>query len=446
MGKSDRAYQEAIRKEFDTALVNATRKLKNHELFTREQQQIFILLSRIYWLDRDKKDLHHDIENPQDFLHDNDFIEYIKEILNIDLDKTIYGHQDRQTATVHAATLFHHTSAIDQSSTPCRFVLSDALMLGFILTGLENTYGEDLHFPFDTFFIELPPNVIELYHEKTKYHPVTYICVSKTTHPTFGPNISWTVMGQANENSVHPLDDCITYGSVFLSSQGKVNLEDSVTIRDLFQIYLEQYIKENNLGRAAITGNIFTPAFQKEMKQLIEKKIEEIEDPAEEIKKHRNYYPQKGRIFGEPIEGIEFKGIINRIIVNTLLYIASPSAKITHGNQTEIDRLAPLARGKKGQKMKARQAQQKIEDLEQEQFWNLETNVSLDPDLVRAYSRERLGTGTARTHSWITRGHWRRQHYGKGNLEIKLKWIFPYVSLKGMPPTSGHEYEVKNPT
>lgn len=445
MSKSDRDSRDAIRKEFDNTLVNATRKLKTHELFAKEQQQLFILLSKLYWFDREKKDLHVQLPTPHTFLEDDEFIDYIKQILSIDLHRTVYGHQDRQTATVHAATLFHHTRAVEHAVVPCRFVLSDALTLGFILTGLENTYGDDLHFPFDTFFIELPPTALEIYHEKTKYHPVGYLCVSKAIHPALGPCIAWAIMGQANENSMHPMDDCISYGSTNLAPREHGSLEDAVTVRDLFEIYLQQYIKDNNLGREAVGGTLFTPEFQKKLRLHIERKIANLTDPAEELKKHPDYYPTKGRVFGEEVVGLEFKGVINRIIVNTLLYIGSPSAKIIHGNQEQIDKLAPLARGKKGQKIKARQAQQKIKELEQEQFWSLETNISLDPDLVRAYAKERKGGGAERTHSWITRGHWRRQHYGKGNLEIKLKWIFPYVSLKGMPPTSGHEYEVKNP-
>jgi hypothetical protein len=350
-----------------------------------------------------------------------------------------------------SSIIFHHYKATASSAYPCRFVLSESLAFGLHLTELDNTTGSDIKMPFDTFFIEIPPGAIRINTEGTTYNDVAYISVSKTyREEILGTCISFALFIHPNKDEpIGKIDALVFCADTPIEkktendeqkSASTTPLKYSIYWSDLADAFTRDYLIPKQMDNL--------PYDKKDLQKYVNDKMNStpVSQWGTVAKNHKYALKRKGIVFNKEYSGSDFKYAVSKIIFNTILYINSSSAKITHGNQAEIDKLKPLAKGKKGQKMKAHQAQKKIQDLEQEPVWNLETKVELDPNLIKQYSKENQGTGTPRSHSWITRGHWRQQACGERWSKHKPKWIAPFVNLRHMPPTYGHEYTIKDPT
>jgi hypothetical protein len=438
LNKKNASASLALSKEIGRLNTIAQYKISKKEPILEEQRMALVLLSKVFKLGGLSN-----YNSTDDVYYDPHFDSFSHGIIKLLYDGLSYTKIESIKAHL-AGLLFHHSKATEHSTVPCRFVLSPSLTLALSLTGLENTYSGDINMPFDSFIIQLPHDSATLQAPDHPTVQIAYICVSKSTSYLLGEGISYQALFSDDNNTNIPvldvasMQDTIDTGIKNKTTGTPLDIEESIKWSTVFN---------------AIIGSLISQDTQQKQKDALQK----IKTKAEEMTNNMSLQDRENFLlsyigghtmifFGKPYTGHQIKEQLSRIVVNTILYINSSSAKITHGNQAEIDKLKPLAKGKKGQKMKAHQAQKKIQELEQEPVWNLETKVALDPNLIKQYSKENQGTGTPRSHSWITRGHWRQQACGERWSKHKPKWIAPFVCLRHMPPTYGHEYTIKDPT
>jgi len=321
---------------------------------------------------------------------------------------------DVPTLMLHMANVYSHLKTTEQTENANWVKLTEGLMLGLLLTDLKRTTGNDIYMPINSFVIEIPEKTMYIYDKITGWHETKYIIVTRGESPHFGEGLFIYAYSQANENSVHILDDHAEYFPLDIS-------EPNSSLKDVIEVYEELMKEEAGQIRRTTHGRVILASRDETL----------------------------GRIFGEEYRGGEFRERLLRIVVNTILYINSESAVVESAHQGEIDEIKKTIRQKKRRRASP-QARQKLKQLEEDPYYILGTDITITPRQIRDYEEaeeEELmakRTGRKLTRPTLTRGHWRHQPHGKGRKLRKLIWIKPFIRGKELGgPVVAHRYRFK---
>ena len=269
---------------------------------------------------------------------------------------------------------------------PSLFRTSADFQRQLLATEHEKAVVSDLHMPLPALVLELEPG-IELENRYTGLHPLQAIGLmeSQRGHQRF---LTWVAYCGAKKTSTNAFDDNYQSGSIGLCFE-----PDTIYT---FEQAREQHLQERAEG--VLQGRAF-----------------------DDFTASRG-----GAIDGEELSVPDMMRALERLIINSVLYLSQERPSIQHASNRK-----PLTKAE----LIAAPARTKV-------------RVSKRKKLGKTRPRTFLlgeGEGTVRVaYKTLVRGHWRHQPYGRGRLLRRTIWIKPHVRHKDAPgEAAAHEYSAQ---
>jgi len=320
-----------------------------------------------------------------------------------------YSHltrKDKQAeSTQFCISAWVASKLLEIGDTPNWFCPTDALTHMLLATDLRGAVIGDLRLPYESFYVEVPSDVMYIYDPTTYWHEVSAITVTRgeITEETLnkarelgdptadraplGPRLLIETFAEPNQNSTSPWDDAWGFRSYRVGDPAQSL--DSVC--------------EMSSDRQELGGR---PAC---------------------------------KIGNKELSHAEFRSVLLRFVFNLCIYMSSAEASIRHVHEDEIKRL----RGDKKWKSLRKTVQDRIKRLQDDRVFAVGSDVVIDHELREVVRSGELA-GSKLSYRVLVRGHWRNQAHGLGRKERKQLWIKPHVRGTELPtPVVGHNYEVR---
>jgi len=292
------------------------------------------------------------------------------------------------------------------SDTSNWFRPSPQLTYKLLATDLRGAVVADLKLPYESFYVEMPPDVLYLEDKRTGWHEVRSLTVTRgritekslevarrhgdesVNSVRLGSRLLIEAYGEPNKNSAGPFDDTWLFKSYPIVDE----------IQDI-ESMIEQSIRDS------------------------------------EYEKHLN----RGRVGERILDGLELRTFLFKFVLNFCVYLGSEKITVKHEHADELEK---ILKGKKRKNLR-KSLQDKVKRLENDRVFLVGSEVSIDPELKEFVRTE--GTGSFQlSYRTLVRGHWRNQAHGPARTLRKKKWIEPHIRGAELPTKRvGHRYNVK---
>lgn len=328
---------------------------------------------------------------------------------------------------LHTALAWSMLQTLQFSDTPPWFTLSEALTCALLGTHLRGVQARDVVMPYPGLYLELPPGVLWVHHDRTGMHEARVICLAEgspsersalVTTRLATRNMTLTMDELRALPGFHDRAPCVFGRRVLIMMYCEPNAR-STTPEDDMITYCSLPLHS---GQATIDAMLA------------------LDDETTGLDPHG--HELGGELLGNPLTMEELRKLLRSLTVNVLLYLAAPGADRVHAHAERIRAL------KKGKNRKSRRVREQIQRLQAQPEWHLGSRVRVVPGLRESVSRAGTQSGRAVATNILVRGHWRHQWYGPKTADNprgqgqRWVWIRPQVRNPAPGKVFGHEYLV----